>query len=113
MYNSNFTRIIAALVAIWIDSLHGALYAKSCILSQTDIMSAAGWLKKSNFTDSTDEIVQLTMARKLASIVLDASSSLYSQWFPGKHNDVSDACSRDFHLSDNELTNLILISVPN
>jgi hypothetical protein len=67
----------------------------------------------SNFTDSDNEIVQLSTARKLAHIAMDAESCLYSQWFPGKFNEVSDACSRDFHLSDLELTKLILTFVPN
>jgi hypothetical protein len=51
-------------------------------------------------------------AQKLASIVIDAESCLYSQWFPGKQNDVSDASSRYFHLSDFKLTKFILTSVP-
>jgi hypothetical protein len=103
----NSLEFIACLVAIWIDYLHGDICSESCIPSQTDSTSAAGWLKKSNFTDSTEEVVQL-----YTSIVLDASSCFYSQWFPGKDNEVSYACSRDFHLSDNELKNLILTSVP-
>ena len=36
----------------------------------------------------------------------------YSQWFPGEENDVSDSLSRDFHLSDDELTNLYLSQIP-
>ncbi len=58
-------------------------------------------------------IVQLTTARQLAITILEAESCLYSQWFPGAQNEVSDACSRDFHLTDNELTQLMLTSVPN
>ncbi|MFN9959228.1 MAG: hypothetical protein ACK55I_39555, partial [bacterium] len=34
------------------------------------------------------------------------------QWFPGSQNKVSDACSRHFHLNDNDPTNLILTLVP-
>ncbi len=108
----NSLEFIACLVAIWIDHLHGDICSESCILSQADSTSAASWLKKSNFTDSREERVQFYTARKLASIFLDASSCLYSQCFPGKDNEVSYACSRDFHLSDNKLTNLILTSVP-
>ena len=36
----------------------------------------------------------------------------YSQWFPGKENDVSDALSRDDDRSDKELTNVIYSCVP-
>ena len=32
----------------------------------------------------------------------------YSQWFPGRDNIVADALSRDFHLSDDQLTKLIV-----
>lgn len=34
------------------------------------------------------------------------SPVILNQWFPWKHSNVSDACSWDFHLSDNELMNL-------
>jgi len=108
----NSLEIIAALITIWMDFLNDSLPSKSCLLSQTDGMSAAGLLKKSNFSDSSDEIVQLTTARKLASMIIDSDCCMYSQWFPGEQNDVSDACSRYFYLSDYELTELILTSVP-
>jgi len=70
-------------------------------------------LKKSNFANAEDTFIQLTTARQIASIIIKAESCLYSQWFPGELNEVTDACSRDFHLTDLELTNLILSSVPN
>jgi hypothetical protein len=108
----NSLEFIAALITIWMDFLNDGLPSESYLLSQTDSTSAAGWLKKSNFSDSSDEIVQLITARKLASMIIDSDCCLYSQWFPGKQNDVSDACSREFHLSDSELTELILTSVP-
>jgi hypothetical protein len=109
----NSLEFIAALISIWIDVLHGDIIAESCILSQTDSTSAAGWLKKSNFADSEDEIVQLTTAHQLAHLILEAESCLFSQWFPGDQNNVSDACSRDIHLNDTDLTKLILTLVPN
>ncbi len=96
-----------------IDYINGNILPESCILSQSDSTSASGWLKKSNFCDKDDVFIQLTTARQIATIILESESCLYSQWFPGKFNDVSDACSRDFHLSDIEITNLILSSIPN
>jgi len=69
-------------------------------------------LKKSNFTDAIDTFIQLTTACQVAPVIIGSESCLYSQWFPGDLNEVSDACSRDFHLTDLELTNLILSSVP-
>jgi hypothetical protein len=38
---------------------------------------------------------------------MDANVKGYSQWFPGKSNNVADALSRDWHLGDNELTSLL------
>jgi hypothetical protein len=96
-------------ISIWIDFTNSNIESKSCILSQTYSTSAAGWLKKSNFSEDENEAVQFTLSHKLASIILDAESCLFSQWFPGeKTNGVSDACSRDFPLNDDELTHLIL-----
>jgi hypothetical protein len=92
----NSLEFIAALISIWIDVLNAVIIAESCILRQEDNTSATGVLKKSNFADSEDEIVQLTVAHQLASLIINAESCLFSQWFPGAQNEVSDACSRDF-----------------
>jgi hypothetical protein len=54
----------------------------------------------------------MTTARELATFTISKKSCLYSQWFSGGDNDVSDALSRDFHLSTNDLTLLIISSVP-
>jgi hypothetical protein len=109
----NSLEFAATVISIWIDYINNEIPPESCILSQSDSTSASGWLKKSNFSDKEDSLVQLTTARKIAAIILDSQTCLYSQWFPGEQNNVSDACSRDFHLSDIELTHLILSSVPN
>jgi hypothetical protein len=37
---------------------------------------------------------------------------LYSQWFPGDENAISDSISRDFHLPMPTLTNLLVSSIP-
>jgi len=108
----NSLEFIAATISIWVDIIHGEINLETCILSQTDNTSAAGWLKKSNFSEEEDEIVQLTTAQKLASLILSSEGCLYSQWFPGTLNEVSDACSRDNHLDDSKLTHLILMLVP-
>lgn len=95
------------MITIWIDVLSKDIELESCILSQTDSSTAAGWLRKSNFADAENESVQLTTARHLAMLLIESKCCLYSQWFPGDLNVVSDALSRDFHLSNTELTNLI------
>jgi hypothetical protein len=81
-------------------------------LSQTDSTSAAGWLQKSNFADSIDESVQLSIARKLAVLLIDTKSCLYSQWFSGEENSISDALSRDFHLEASHLSFLLASHFP-
>lgn len=74
--------------------------------------SAYGWLRESNFSDADRFIVQMTKARQLANLILQSQSCLYSQWFPGGENLISNSLSRDFHLNDSELTKLILSPTP-
>jgi hypothetical protein len=109
----NSLEFIACLINIWIDILMDDIPPESCILSQTDSSTAAGWLRKSNFTDDVNSVVQLTTARQLATLTIKANSCLYSQWFAGELNVVSDCLSRDFHLNDLDLTNLINTCIPN
>jgi hypothetical protein len=52
------------------------------------------------------------LSNKSKSLILSAERCLDSQWFPGAQNEVSDACSRDFHHDDSELTHLILTLIP-
>ena len=103
----NSLEFLACLITIWIEILDSNIDPESCLLCQTDSTSAAGWLRKSNFTEKVDEAVQLTTARQLAKLVLHSNSCLYSQWFPGEFNTVSDSLSRDFYLSDDTLSNLL------
>jgi hypothetical protein len=84
---------------------------ESCSLCQTDSSTAAGWLRKSNFADKLDEAVQLTTARQLANLLIETKSCLYSQWFPGKLNTISDSLSRVFHLPSPTLSNLLVTHV--
>jgi hypothetical protein len=108
----NSLEFLACIITIWIDFIHNDIQSESYILSQTDNTSAAGWLRKSIFSDEEALAVQLTAARHLASLIINNDCCLYSQWFAGDFNTVSDCLSRDFHLSDNELTSLIIFSVP-
>jgi hypothetical protein len=48
----NSLEFLACMIMIWIDILSNNIKHESCILSQTDSSSAAGWLRKSNFADS-------------------------------------------------------------
>ncbi len=77
----------------------------------TDSTTAEGWMRKSNFVERGEDPIQATArvdaARKYATIFMDANVKGYSQWFPGKANNVADALSRDWHLGDDELTSLL------
>ena len=70
-----------------------------CSLSETDSSTSEGWSRKSNFKEDEDEdpiqaTVRLEVAREHARHFMDNGIKDYSQWFPGKENDVSDALSR-------------------
>jgi hypothetical protein len=108
----NALEFLACVTTIWLDIILVNIPREACILSQTDSSSAAGWLRKSNFPAGDNEIVQMTMARQLAKLVMQPDCCLFSQWFAGDENLVADSLSREFHLSDESLTNLIISSIP-
>jgi hypothetical protein len=109
----NSLEFISSVVTIWIDILLGLVQPEDCISSQTDSSSAAGWLRKSNFAESQDEEIQLCTARKLTTLLIDSHSCIYSQWFSGDLNNISDSLSRDFHLSDSFLVTNLSSMFPN
>jgi len=107
----NMLEHVASTIGAWIDIIENNLPPTSCILSMTDSTSSNGWLKKSNFMEK-EEHHQQTKAKRLlarshALRLLANDVKEYSQWFPGKENDVADSLSRDFHLSNAELTSLL------
>lgn len=108
----NSLEFIACTINIWVDIFHDTLDPESCLLSQTDSSSASGWLRKSNFADKVDEAVQLSTARKLADLIIKSESCLYSQWFSGEQNSISDALSRDFHIPSSHLAFLLQSHFP-
>jgi hypothetical protein len=109
----NSLEFISSIVTILIDILLGLVQPEDCILSQTDSSLAAGWLRKSNFAESQDEEIQLCNARKLATLLIDSHSCIYSQWFSGELNNISDSLSRDFRLSDSFLVTNLSSMFPN
>lgn len=120
--SNNVLEHIASIITVWIDIIAGRLAPNECILSMTDSSTSEGWAHKSNFDtdpldadcefDPEEPAVRSDICRKFASLCLDANVRHYSQWFPGKQNDVSDALSRDDDRSDEELTNLLYLHVP-
>lgn len=104
----NLLEFIACIVGIWIDAHEQEIPPESCLLALSDNTSATGWLERSNFHESHesdhDQTSKLLWARKLATIVTTNRSQLFSQWFPGHHNDIADSLSRDTHIPTSQLT---------
>jgi hypothetical protein len=107
----NLFEFLGGIISVWVEILAGRVPPGSCLLAQGDSTSATGWLRKSNFSDNNHPL-QLKAARHLAFILLDAGVLLYSQWFAGKQNGMSDSLSRDTHLSARELTSLCSHFIP-
>ena len=104
--SNNALEFLASTVGCWLDYLNGEIPPLSCILALTDSSSACGWLHKSSFT-SSDHSFHAEVAELLATIFIDADSSLYSQHFAGSLNVIADSLSRDHHLSDSQLSQLL------
>jgi hypothetical protein len=68
----------------------------------TDSTTSTGWLKKTIFlergSDPIKDTIRLEIARKHASHFTHHNIKEYSQWFPGKKNNVADSLSWDFDL---------------
>jgi hypothetical protein len=66
----NSLEFLSCMITLWFDSISSQIEDSSCILCQTDSSTANGWLRKSNFSEKTDEAVQLTTARHLANLLI-------------------------------------------
>ena len=113
---NNLLEHIASIITVWIDIIHGRLKEGDCCLSMTDSSTSEGWARKTNFKEDCEDPIQATIrievARDHAMRLLELGIKDYSQWFPGKENDVSDALSRDDDRSDEELTHILRTFVP-
>ena len=108
--SNNLLEYIASIITPWVDMLAGLLTQGDCALSMTDSSTSAGWLCKTNFREFTgvdpDPIkasVRIETAHHHATLFLNAGIKEYSQWFPGRENNVADALSLDFLLSNDNL----------
>jgi hypothetical protein len=110
-FTLNSLEFIASFISFWIGILDVTIHPGDCVLSETDITSAQGWLYKSNFDDSDQEI-QMLIARKMVEIANAASIVLYSQWLPVKENIVPDCLSRDHNMSDPKLLHMLRLFIP-
>ena len=113
----NLLEFIAQLISIWIDVLEGRTEAQDCLLGMGDSTAAMGWLRRSNFREKHEKdvewLVKQQIARKVASVILQAEAVLYRQWFRGEDNVVADSLSRDcYYLSPAAHENFLLTTVP-
>ena len=117
----NLLEFIVQVVSIWIDNIDNKINKYDCLLAIGDNTTAAGWLKRSNFRDNSEEnkessgewMLKQQVARKLASLILDSDSVLYTQWFKGEHNVVADSLLRDtYFLSPSSHENFLSKTVP-
>ena len=113
--SNNLLEHMAAVITPWIDIIAGRLSKGDCALSMTDSTTSAGWMRKSNFREEDDPLqaaARIEVARSHARRYMNQEIRDYSQWFPGKDNEVADSLSRDMHLSDEILTSHILAKFP-
>ncbi len=82
----------------------------------TDSTTAKGWIRRTNFIEQRDDDIQakaqVVGARHHACLFMDGNVKGYSQWFPGKKNNVANALSQDWHRSNKELTKILQSHFP-
>jgi hypothetical protein len=82
----------------------------------TDSTTSEGWLKKTNFIEDGESLIQATIrlevARLHASHYLSHEIREYSQWFRGADNQVANALSRGDNRTDEELTKILRSHCP-
>ena len=109
--SNNLLEYMAEVICIWIDVLNGDLQKYDCILALGDNTSAIGWLYLTRFCGDGDEPHEET-SDKIANLITDIQACLYGQHFKGKLNWVADSLSRDHHIPDKVLTQLLLLCCP-
>ena len=114
--SNNLLEHIASIIIPWIDIIEGRLKPGDFSVSMTDSSTSEDLSQNNNFkVDGEDPIqatIRLEVARGRARRFMDNNIKDYSQWFPGKENDVSDALSRDDDKSYEELIQILKTFVP-
>ena len=108
----NFLEFLACIAGIMLSIVKGEGAPGDCYLSLGDNTSSLGWLRKSNFAADTEQASHSALARNFALTMADNSLCHFSQWFPGKENEVADLLSRDHNRSNTALTKHILHLFP-
>ncbi len=115
--SNNLLEFLAAIVTPWIDIINGRLSSVDCALSMTDSMTAEGWMQRLNFSkpgiDPVQARTRVNVARKYVKILMNADVKSYSQWFPGKRNNITDALSREWQRTNDKLTPILCSLFPN
>ena len=108
----NLLEFLIQVVSIWLDIYEGNVKQQDCLLALGDNTTAAGWCRRTNFREKVegdrDWIVKQQVARQLANLILDSETVLYTQWFKGTWNLVTDSLSRDMHIFSEESHTLFL-----
>ena len=89
----NLWEFCAELVSIWIDIVEDTLNEKEYLLSIGDIKTSIKWFHKAHKPAPNKHL-------------------LYSQWFPGSTNVIPNILSRDWHLDDGKILNLLTNILP-
>jgi hypothetical protein len=114
--SNNLLDFIASIITPWIDMITKHLRPGDCALLMTNSTISAGWLKKMDFLEAgmnpDKSTARLKIARKHASHFIPHNIKEYSQWFPGKKNNVANALSWDFDLSNAKITEHLQLHYP-
>ena len=117
---NNLLEHLANIVSIKLGLLDGSISKGDCVLSMSDSIVSTSWLRKSNFDEEPDVLedgtvkmdplqaeVRAMVAREHALTMMENEICEFAQWFPGIHNEVADALSRDDDRDDETLTNIL------
>ena len=114
--SNNLLEFIVSIITPWINLISKRLRQWDCALSMTDSTTSAGWLKKMNFlergSDPIKETIRLEIARTHASQLTNHDIKEYSQWLPGKKNNLTDLLFRDFDLDDAKISKYLHLHYP-
>lgn len=108
----NLLEFMAACITIDLSlgsDTHNTQYPR--IMAFTDSSSALGWLHHSTFSP-TRHPRHDDVARRLAMRLFDHQATLYPTHIPGSSNVIADSLSRDFSLTDPNISNLIFNFAP-
>jgi hypothetical protein len=118
--SNNLLEHIASIISPWIDIIAGRLKEGDCSLPMMGSTMSEGWTRKTNFKEDHDgiqAIMKIQVAREHATRFMTHKIWEYSQWFPGRINNMADALSREKDRLDQELTQILFthtsLQVPN